>query len=258
MVAIVYGTEFTPWSFTTCSAYEAYDSWPPPLRSSTEFQDQCRRGITVQALAIINFILLASNSLIIIPLIAMPSPIRAQIFFISRAITSRRHKTKSQRQFWSDMEKTPLRGEKDEDDAAGLHVIFHQDRIARILSSHLHVDDVVNVAKTSKAMHLAVFMNTPQGRAERIDLISENACTPGKKTECWACSKVICDASISSPLITLRMIASSLGLTLPHRGQMIICTVASPFAQNATSDDLLLSRPHSRRRGTLAICRLSM
>lgn len=126
----------------------------------------------------------------------MPSAIRAQIFFISRAITLRRNKHK-QRDYWHDLEKMPLR-EKDELDASGLQDIIRSDSIVRVLYSHLHVDDVSNISQTSKAMRVAVLTNTREGGAERREMICENACESGKKAECWGCQKVICNVSYHS------------------------------------------------------------
>jgi hypothetical protein len=60
--AVGFGTLFTPWSYNRCSRYKAYDSWPPESGSGTDFQDECRRGTTIQALAIVNMYALSSIS----------------------------------------------------------------------------------------------------------------------------------------------------------------------------------------------------
>jgi hypothetical protein len=122
----------------------------------------------------------------------MPSVIRTQIFFVSRAITLRPRS--KERNYWRDLEESPL-WEKEEHPATGLIHMLQSDGVSRALYSHLHVDDVANISRMSRAMRFAVFSHTGQGRAQRRELICEMACTNGEKTECWGCMKVICDVS---------------------------------------------------------------
>lgn len=191
----------------------------------------------------------------------MPSAIRAQIFFISRALTLRRNKPK-QRHHWHGAEKIPLR-EKNELDAPELEDIIRSDSIVRILYSHLHVDDVSNISQTSKAMRVAVLTNTSEGGAERREMICENACENKKKGECWGCQKVICRVSLLQTLHYLQtrcLIWSenrAAGLCEPKSPplvQWITYKAASHSVQDVTSRNQKLYRLLCWQLGTPIIC----
>lgn len=150
--------------------------------------------------------------LLIIPIVAMPSVLRAPIFYLSRAITSRSRLFRICPTFrqWHKMPTTSSEnGPVVEKDTPGgrLANLFASDSITGTLCTYLHVDDVANVAKTSKAMREAVFVTTHTKRhgnhassdssetEDRLDLICRTACTPGEKEQCWVCMKVICSVS---------------------------------------------------------------
>lgn len=135
--------------------------------------------------------LLAAQSVLIAPLMAMPRTIRGPVFLFARSVQSRRLPLKHGGD-WQDLEKAALSAELQDEAGPELDSIFGRDDIAGVLASHLHVQDISNASLVSRSMRHAILRGKVRTRREEL---CEIGCPEGVKSECWACTKVICEAS---------------------------------------------------------------
>ncbi|POR36278.1 Uncharacterized protein TPAR_03513 [Tolypocladium paradoxum] len=195
-IAVGCGSSFTPWHFNQCDSYGIYNSWPI---TDAGRAGECQRMLTIQIVAVLALqveclpLIVACQIILTLPLLAPPAPIRAQLFFIARALRFRR-RTHKRDAAWRDLEKAALHDAL-RDDKASLVAMFREDAIATSLANHLHFDDIANVSRTSRTMRGAVFRPSPGHAEQRFDMICESACMDGaEKSECWACARVVCDS----------------------------------------------------------------
>lgn len=181
--------------------------------------------------------MIAFQSAIIAPLLAIPTTIRAPIFSLIRPFRQRKHHHHHQqntqnREYWRDPEaegSSTATGNDDDDDdnnekkghdgsatwrtqpppSATLASVFRIDAVAARVASHLHFSDVANLAMTSKVVRGAMLypMFSEKDRVTRVDMFCEAACEDGFKSECWACAQLICEVSF---------LLSKLGVYIQH------------------------------------------
>ncbi|KND89962.1 hypothetical protein TOPH_05341 [Tolypocladium ophioglossoides CBS 100239] len=181
-IALGVASAFTPWHFDQCGGYDVYDAWPVTEAGRA---GECRRMQTMQILAVL--------FALILPLLAPPSAVRAQLFFVARALRLRRRSARRDAAAWHDLEKAALH-DAGRDEKASLVAVFREDAIAASLANHLHFDDVANVSRTSRTMRRAVLHPAPGRGEQRFDMLCESACMAGaEKSECWACARLLCD-----------------------------------------------------------------
>jgi hypothetical protein len=105
-----------------------------------------------------------------------------------------------------DLEKLSFISDDEKDRSLG--VLFRHDAVAASLAKNLHLDDVVNVSMTSKAIRRSVFLPKNDNRIDRRELFCESACESDTKSECWACAKVTCEVSIANISICNQFVMS--------------------------------------------------
>ncbi|KAJ6445097.1 glycerol-3-phosphate dehydrogenase [Purpureocillium lavendulum] len=166
IVAIVFGARFTPWNYSNCQAYQVYNSWPV---TEAGRQGECRRMLTSQIMAVLVILVLAAQFILIVPVAALPSALRAPVFYILRVMRLRRQR---HRYRWRRRERAQIVV----DEKASLHKAFRDDAIAVTLARHMHFNDVANVSRTSKSMRNAVFRPDADQDGARLDMICEASC----------------------------------------------------------------------------------
>jgi hypothetical protein len=122
----------------------------------------------------------------VVPLMVIPRPLVAFVFYLLRAL----HSMRLARQKMT----TDNFAQEELSKDLSLGILFQHDAVAIALSRQLHLDDIVNVSRASKNTYRSVFMPYRLSKASRRELLCENACKKDTKAECWACSKVICEA----------------------------------------------------------------
>ncbi|KAI9158136.1 hypothetical protein HJFPF1_06126 [Paramyrothecium foliicola] len=154
--------------------------------------DYCRSEMTIQVMAIIHMFQVLGLAILIAPLIMVPRRIAAPIFAFAEHV-QRPFRPRDKFNKEHDLEKAILVSEDEHSQLLG--TLFHHDAIAATIARHLHVDDVSNVSMTSKHLRRSILCPSPADRAQRKELLCENACINGTKDECWACTKVICEVA---------------------------------------------------------------
>ncbi|PNY25849.1 Uncharacterized protein TCAP_04220, partial [Tolypocladium capitatum] len=180
-VALACASSFTPWHVGQCDGYGIYDSWP---MTDAGRAGECQRMLTVQIVALLVLqvqrlpfttdsradvsacrLTIACQTILVLPLLALPAPIRAQLFLVARALRFRR-RPDGRDAGWHDLERAALH-DAIRDEKATLAAMFREDAIATSLASHLHFDDVANVSRTSRTMRGARAQPPPDRRPPR-------------------------------------------------------------------------------------------
>ncbi|KAF4471910.1 hypothetical protein FALBO_1171 [Fusarium albosuccineum] len=137
-------------------------------------------------------LLFASRDAMLVPIASFPRTIGVPAVLVTRFIFSGRF-SRAERRQPDDLESLLA-------DVAGrrrntLAVLVKDDRIAQGIASNLHYGDLVNLSLASKLTRRALFDPSPDpsSRQDRIESLCVSSCVNGKKSECWACERVICE-----------------------------------------------------------------
>ena len=79
-----------------------------------------------------------------------------------------------------------------------LREVLADDRIAKRIARHLHFIDISNLSSSSRDVWSAMYQGSGSRDAKRVQMLCEMACVGGKKSECWACARLICNVRSSA------------------------------------------------------------
>ncbi|EXK27827.1 hypothetical protein FOMG_15675 [Fusarium oxysporum f. sp. melonis 26406] len=137
-------------------------------------------------------VLLAGQDVLLFPIAAFPRFISIPAIVLRRRFLPIQYKPVKR---WPhDINR--LSSQKPPGQERSLAIMLQSDNIVERLASHLHYDDLVNLSFTSKLMRTGIFYPSmdPTSRHDRIESLCIASCLRGKKSECWSCERVICDA----------------------------------------------------------------
>lgn len=135
----------------------------------------------------------AAQSLLLVPIACYPTLLRASHRLLARYTRPAAYRPLSETKS-SDHEKRP--------DSAVVpgqthpfENMFQNEKVASNVARQLHFQDILNICGVSKTLHETSQYPMGNDESTRKERLYEMACIDGSKSQCWACSAMVCTVS---------------------------------------------------------------